>query len=421
MALRGGATWPPVRPVPRSRYGPLVFPRAFPIGRVGGVEVRIDPSWLLIALLIVWTFYARFAANHAVGLAIGMAVVGTLLFFASVLAHELAHALEAKHRGVEVRGITLFLFGGVTEMHLEAERPFDEFAISAVGPYTSIVAAAAFGIVATIATPMGYLIVGEVAGLLGWINLALAIFNLVPGAPLDGGRVLRAAVWAVSGDRHRAVRVAAYAGQGVAIVLWLVALWFALSVPGGVFSALWWGFIGWFLWQAAISERRRGEVELLLEGRTVATLTTTTPPRLQADRTLSVIADQIASSPGFDVYPVAASPDEYDADGERGEDEGDEIVGVLRLADVLEMDPTDRNFRTARDAMRPIGRVPSIHEDEPMLTLLRRISEEPLLKVVDGDGQVVSTLSQRQVSAALDRLRSLERERQPTSRFRAEP
>ncbi|MDX1659380.1 MAG: site-2 protease family protein [Nitriliruptorales bacterium] len=380
-----------------------MFPRAFRIARISGIDVKIDPTWIFIALLVVWTFYSRFAEGRGSGMAVGMAVAGTLLFFGSVLAHELAHALEAKHRGVEVRGITLFLFGGVTEMHLEAERPFDEFAISAVGPYTSLVAAALFGITATIATALGYEIVGEVAGLLGWVNVVLAFFNLVPGAPLDGGRVLRSIVWAVTDNRHRAVRVASYAGQGVAILLWLLGVRAVLTSPAGVFNALWWWFIGWFLWQAAVSERRQAETELLLEGRTVASLSPTAPPRLHQDRPLSIIADQIAASPGFDIYPVVA-PDDEDAPSDG------RIVGALHLPDVLEMDPTDRNFRTAGEVMRPIDHIPSIPASEDLKVLLRRINDEQVLKVVDADGRVQSLLSRRQVVAALDRLHALAQE-----------
>ena len=156
------------------------------------------------------------------------------------------------------------------------------------------------------------------------------------------------------------------------------------------------------------------ETELLLQGRTVASLSPTAPPRLREDRPLSLIADQIASSPGFDIYPVVAAGDDAhgEAAGRVGRDtvREERIVGALHLPDVLEMDPTDRNFRTAGEVMRPIERIPSIHAGEDLEVLLRRIDDEQVLKVVDEDGRVTSLISRQQVMAALDRLHALVQE-----------
>jgi Zn-dependent protease len=172
-----------------------MFSRAVRLVRIRGIDVRLDPTLVLIALLVGWTFGTRFATVHPLGTAITMAAAGATLFFVSILAHELAHAFEAMHRGIEVRGITLFLFGGVTEMDASSETPRDEFVIAAVGPYVSLLCGAAFGLLATYASwlfpPAFATPVADVAGLLGWLNVLLAVFNLVPGAPLDGGRVLR--------------------------------------------------------------------------------------------------------------------------------------------------------------------------------------------------------------------------------------
>lgn len=378
-----------------------MFPRALRIARIGGVDVRIDPSWIIIALLVVWFFFARFGADgRTTATALTMAGVGALLFFVSVLVHELAHALEARHRDLEVRGITLFLFGGVTEMHLETERPFDEFAVSAVGPYLSLVTAAVFGLAGTALDLVGWAEAAEVAGTLGWLNVLLAVFNLIPGAPLDGGRVLRALIWAVTKDRQRSVRIASYAGQVVAGLLAAWGVWTVINAPEALFDALWLGFIAWFMWQAASAERRHAETASLLDGRTAGSLITVTPPRLEADRSLSLVADQIAGSPGFEVFPVTAN-------GQGSP----RIVGALHLPDVMKMDPTDRNFRTAAEVMRPIESIPAIDASESVQTLLRRIDDEPLLKVLDGDGEVAALATRRQVTAALERLHALARER----------
>lgn len=381
-----------------------MFPRALRIGQVGGVDVRVDPSWIIIALLFLWSFFTRFAdpGSRPLAIALSMAGTATLIFFLSVLAHEVAHALEARHRDLDVNAITLFLFGGVTEIQGEPRRPRDEFALAAVGPFVSIVAAALLGIATVGADAIAAPRIAEVTGTMAWINLLLGFFNLLPGAPLDGGRVLRALIWAVTRDRHRAIRFAAYAGQGLAGLLWLLGLWMVLVSPGsGFFSALWFGAIGWVMWQAAVGERRFGATQALVAGKTVADIVAGSAPRFPADRPLTLVVDQIASTPGIEIYPVVAGSDR--------EGSG-EVVGALHLPDVLAMDPTDRNFRNAGEVMRPIAAIPEIDADAPVHLLLQRLHQQPLLKVCR-DGTVIALITARQANAALERLHALREER----------
>jgi Zn-dependent protease len=253
-----------------------MFPRALRLVRIAGVDVRLDPSLLVFAALIVWTFTGRFRPSHGLTVALTMALVGTICFLGSILAHELAHALEARHRGMHVEGVTLFLFGGVTEMHAHGQTARDELAVAAVGPYVSLVCAALLGLLATfasdllpaaVATP-----VATVAGLLGWLNLALALFNLIPGAPLDGGRVLRAVLWLLLHDRMLALRVSVRAGQALAIALVAGAGWLLLRVPGSAVSALLTAAIGVFLYVAARKELQHAVLDELLTEHTVGQL-----------------------------------------------------------------------------------------------------------------------------------------------------
>lgn len=242
-----------------SRYVACMFPRAVRILRIRGVDVRLDPSWVVIALLVGWTFLHRFSdPERSVLVVVVMAVATSLGFFGSVLAHELGHAFEAGHRDLEVHGITLFLFGGVTEMDMHTHRPRDEFTVAAIGPWTSLVLASVFGLGA--AALDWYLPALEepalVLGLLGWINLFVALFNIIPGAPLDGGRVLRAGLWALTGDRERAKILAARAGQLVAMLVWAVGVW-AWVDRRQLLAALWFGVIGLFMFAAAHVERRQ--------------------------------------------------------------------------------------------------------------------------------------------------------------------
>lgn len=376
-----------------------MFSRSYRVARIGGVDVRIDPSWLVLALLVLWSFHVQFASpGRGQGLTLAMAATAAVLFFLSLLAHELAHALEGLHRDIEVHGITLMIFGGVTEMGVSPRRPRDEFVISAVGPYVSLVAGAFFGLVATFTSAFdGPRPVAEVAGVLGWINVFLALFNLIPGAPLDGGRVLRSAIWAVTRDRHRAVRWASYAGQLVAAVLLLLAARLVVVQPDAFVTALWAGFIGWFMWRAARQERRRAEVEELLEGRTIAALTVVAPPRLHPEARLVDVTDLLAGAPGIEIFPVVL------AAGEDG------LVGALHVGDVMEIPQPDRGGRTVGEAMRPISELRQVPEDLDLLEVAAIVSHGDPVVVVDDTGRAQALVTPGQLQAALERWHALAR------------
>jgi Zn-dependent protease len=206
-----------------------VFGTSWRVGRIAGVEVRIDSSWVVIALLITYSMYLRLSVLYRElegGGAVGLAFLSAVLFFGSVLVHELAHALVAQARGIRVQDITLFLFGGATRARVESRGPGDEFLIALVGPLTSGLLAGLFGIVAGLG---GNVLSRPLAGTLGylaWVNLLLAVFNLVPGFPLDGGRLLRSAIWKTTGSLARATRIASLAGQGVG--------WLLVAAGGGL-------------------------------------------------------------------------------------------------------------------------------------------------------------------------------------------
>src|SRR5688572_1921538 len=197
------------------RYDEMMGTNAWTIGRFRGVEIRIDPSWSVIAFLVGYSFYVllsfRFPDIAGTG-RLTLALVMTLVFFLGVLVHEIAHAWTALARGIEVHSITLYMFGGATHAELETENPSDELIIAGVGPLTSLAIAALLWVVSLLA---GETAIGYAAGYLGWINLALAVFNLVPGFPLDGGRVLRSLVWKANNDFVAATRLASRVGHAV--------------------------------------------------------------------------------------------------------------------------------------------------------------------------------------------------------------
>lgn len=367
---------------------------ALRVGSVRGIDIKIHASWIIIALLVGWTFWARFSGTHGHGVAsaLVMAVVASVLFFLSVLAHELAHSLEAQHRGVTVGGITLFLFGGVTETRFDVRRPRDEFALTAVGPFTSFVLAAGFGILATYANVYDLSIVGVVAGELGWINLALGIFNLLPGAPLDGGRILRSGVWWITGDRDRAVRVAGRSGQALGAVLTVLGLFQAFFVPRGGFGGLWLAFIGWFLFTAASQELTQQEARSLLEGRTVGDLSGSLPPVLEADATAAEAAELLTSTP-WDVVLARR-------DGSLGVIELDDLAGVPR---------SRRTTERAADVASPVDDLPQVPQDRELADVLEELSGASIIAVVDDGGRLVGIATERQLVRALDRAARLNR------------
>lgn len=226
------------------------------LGRLFGVEIGFHYSWLIIAFLIVLSLVGHFQATHPEW---GRAVIWTtavltgVFFFSSIIVHELSHAMVARTGGAPVRSITLFALGGVAHIEKEAASPKAEFWMGIIGPITSVaVGLACFGI----ARLLGWEILANPASpaqamfaWLGYINFTLALFNLIPGFPLDGGRVLRALVWWATGDMNRSTRIAARVGQVVAFGL--IALGFLRFFSSANFSGLWLAFIGWFLLDAA--------------------------------------------------------------------------------------------------------------------------------------------------------------------------
>lgn len=400
-----------------------MFENAVRIFSVRDFDVRVDPSWLIIAALVVWSLWSQLVTRygHANGVALPLAVVGAVLFFASVLAHELAHALEGHHRGVEIGGITLFLFGGVTEARLDVDRPADEFTIAAVGPYTSFVIGAGLGLVVTgihEATPLlseaavaALLPVADILGILGWINIGLGVFNLLPGAPLDGGRVLRSAIWRLTGDRDRSIAWAAYAGQGLGMLLIGAGLLQAFFTTQGFVGGLWLAFIGWFLFAAARGELAQRRIKLLLQHRSVGSLTLPLGASLPEDTSVAMATPELMRG-AVDTVPVTR-------DGE--------VVGVVTVRDVARVDAADRPFRGLRDVMRPVGSLPTVDSSDPAYQVLDRMSGGPgggragrdapgdVVAVMEGK-RLVGVMTAGRLREALERLRALEGARPPSGR-----
>lgn len=254
-----------------------MFGGGFRIFRIFGIDVRVDWSWLIILGLVTWNLSTVFGNAHpewGAGLRWGLGLVAAILFFASVLAHELAHSLVAKSRGIPVDDVTLFLFGGVSDIEQEPESAGGEFLMAILGPVTSFIIGGVLlllgGVVSSVRETGGdaMRLISQLSPLttmvlwLGTINIILGVFNLIPGFPLDGGRVLRSIVWAITGSFRTATVVAAGAGEVIAMLMIAggILMAFGVRIPifgKGLGSGLWLALIGWFLHSGA-SRHLRG-------------------------------------------------------------------------------------------------------------------------------------------------------------------
>ena len=343
------------------------------LGRIGGVEVRVNWSWLIVLALIVWTLADGVFPSQNPRLSgnthLAMAVVAALLFFASILLHELGHAWEARREGLEVDGITLWLFGGVSQFKGGFPSAGAEFRIAIAGLPSAV---------------------DGVAAWLGYINLALLVFNLIPALPLDGGRVLRAALWQSKGDLGWATRVGTDIGRVFGYLF--IGLGVAMFIFQGSFSGAWLAFIGWFLLQAATAEARYIATEAALHGLRVRDLMVRDPVTVDGDLTVGRFMDEVARSRRFTTYPVV---------------DGGRPIGLLAFGSVAALPRSEWDSRRVREAMLPLERVPLLTEDETAIDALTALSSPTSNRgLVVEDGHLAGLLSITDLTRALELRRS---------------
>jgi len=357
------------------------------LGRVGGVEVRINWSWLVILALIVWSLADGVFPSQNPGLSRGvhlaMAIVAALLFFASLLLHELGHAWQARREGMEIDGITLWLFGGVSQFKTRFPSAGAEFRIAIAGPLVSLVLGVVFVLLALAGLPSA---VDGVAAWLGYINLILLVFNLIPALPLDGGRVLRAALWQARGDLGWATRVATDVGRGFGYLF--IGLGIAMFIFQGSVSGAWLAFIGWFLFQAASAEAPYIATEAALNGLRVRDLMVRNPVTVDGDLTVGQFMDEVARSRRFTTYPVV--------DAERP-------IGLLAFSSVAALPRSEWDSRLVRDTMIPLDEVPQLTEDDTAVDALAALSPPTSNRgLVVENGHLAGLLSITDLTRALE-------------------
>jgi Zn-dependent protease/predicted transcriptional regulator len=365
------------------------------LGRIAGIRIGINWSWLVVFALITWTLADGVFPAQNPGLSdgtyIGMAIAAAVLFFVSLLLHELGHALQARHEGMEIDGITLWLFGGVAKFKGMFPSAGAEFRIAIAGPLVSLLLGALFVVIAVAASLPEAL--DGIAAWLGYINLALLVFNMLTALPLDGGPVLRSALWYFKGDFAWATRVAADVARGIGYLLIGTGLF--MFIFQGSFSGAWLAFVGWFLLQAATAESRFVATQQALEGLLVRDLMTADPVTVPADLTLGRFMDDVAWSRRFTTYPVL---------------EDGRPVGLLSFRSVAGVPRSEWDSRRVRDSMIPRDEVPLFGEDESAVDALAELSGNNVHRalVVDND-HLAGLLSITDIARALEHGRRRQR------------
>lgn len=341
-----------------------MFGRRFTLFKIFGFEIRLDASWILIALLVTWSLamgvfpYAYPELTRAEYWWMGIA--GAVLFFASIVIHELCHSLVANHYKLPMRGITLFIFGGVAEMGGEPQSPKIEFLMAIAGPLASIALGFIFRGIEVAGVRAGWpLTVIGVLGYLSWINLLLAAFNLIPAFPLDGGRVLRAALWHFKHDVLRATRIASIIGSGFGILLMIFGvyeLFFANLV-----AAVWYFLIGMFLRGASKASYRQMVLRTELAGEPVRRFMRPHPITVHPDMSIRQLVEDYMYRYDFKLYPVV--------------DEAEDLIGCVTPSEVRDLPREEWDSRHVGEVARPCSPKDTVTPDTDAMNAMQKLEE----------------------------------------------
>ncbi len=361
-----------------------MFRGGIPIGKAFGISLRLHYSWFLIFLLVTWALAALYFPetypSWSLTLKITAGVITSFLFFASVLVHELMHSIVALREGIKIQAITLFFLGGVSQMSGEPKTAGDEFRMAAAGPFSSLVLGGIFlGIFYALhsfsSLPAQF--VAAISYYLGLINILLGVFNLIPGFPLDGGRVLRSIIWWRNKNMQSATRIASNIGRGIGFLFIIGGVFLAFT--GNIFNGIWLVLIGWFLETAASSSYRQMLLQDMLKGHTASEVMTrdcaTVPPDITVER---LVNEHILSS-GRRCFPVVS-------DGH--------TEGLMTLGNVRAIHRDARNTTLVREAMIPLSQMKTVSPNEDLGNILQILTENDINQVpVIWEGRVVGMVA----------------------------
>jgi Zn-dependent protease len=373
------------------------------LGRIFGIRIGVDVSWFFVLFLIIWSlsgFYQDLFPGED-SKAFGLAVLSALLFFASILLHELGHAVVAIRNGIPIAGIDLWMFGGVAKMQRDTDSPGVEFRIAAAGPFVTLaIAVACYVIAVAISSPEAAYDamrfhaapINEATAVLGYlvfINLITLLFNLIPGFPLDGGRIVRAIAWKLTGNRNRATRFAARLGRGAGWVM--VGVGLLQFVAGDALAGIWLGFIGFFLTQSARSAEQGAALSSRIEEIRVADVMDAEPVAVPDNMGVDRVLSDFFLRYGWPWFPVV------DVEGH--------LVGVISREAVEAVDEDKRPITPAASAMARVDDESSLRVglEEPLEAALSHegLARLGAIMAVDGDGMLRGIVTVDQVRRAL--------------------
>ncbi len=364
-----------------------------PLGRILGIPIGLDYSWFVIFGLLTWmlagSYYPAEFKNWPPFLYWFVGAVTAIMLFVSVLLHELGHSVVALQYKIPVRSITLFLFGGVAQIGAEPPSAISEFLIAIAGPLVSLTLAVVFYSVEPLVAGMEPLL--GLAKYLAYINLALVLFNLIPGYPLDGGRVFRAMVWAITKNLRRATLIAANVGRFIAFVLIFIGVWQMFS--GNFGGGLWFAVIGWFLDNAASAQVHQVMFQGLLVGHRVSQAMNTQCTSVSGSLTLQDLVDKHILTSGQRCFLV---------------NRGDDTVGLMTLHRIKEVPRSEWVTTSASQVMLPWEELKHVDPDAELWVALQEMDRDGVNQLpVTRDHKVIGMLSREDVITFLRTLREL--------------
>ncbi|MHC5022430.1 MAG: M50 family metallopeptidase [Planctomycetota bacterium] len=368
-----------------------MFSRRFKILTAFGFPIYLDLSWFVIAVLITWSLATYVFPQWQEGLTTptywAMGVAGAIGLFVSIVLHELGHSLVARRFGLQMKGITLFIFGGVAEMTDEPPSPKAEFVVAAAGPLVSLALGAAFSAASVLAVAADLpLSVSGVAAYLGLINFILVAFNVLPAFPLDGGRMFRALLWRLKDDLRWATRITSEVGSWFG--LGFIALGVVTFIGGGFIGGMWWFLIGLFLRQAAQGSYQQLLIRRALEGEPVRRFMQSEPVTVPPEITIRQFIDEYVYRHYFKMYPVTRN---------------DDLVGCVTLRQIKDVPREDWAVRTIGDLAHPCAAENMVSADSDALAALGRMNRSGAsrLMVVDEGGRLVGVLALKDLAQFL--------------------
>lgn len=367
--------------------------RAFNIGKLFGVQLRLDYTWFLIFLVVTGSLSLHYFPQEFPGwgwmLYWAMGIVTSLLFFASVVTHELAHSYLAMTNGVPVKSITLFVFGGIAQITREARRPSIELKMAAAGPGSSLLLGGLFGAVAWLTQSTSEPLSAMAFWLL-YVNVSLAAFNLLPGFPLDGGRVFRSILWHFTGNYERSTRIAAWVGRSIGLLMILGGILFAYFEQQW-FSGVWLAFIGWFLTSAARNSYRQAQWRGALSRLQVSQVMTSEYAAVPQNLTISELVQHYVFPAGRNFFMVA---------------DGDRPVGFMTLAAIKSIPRERWDTTLLKDVAIPLGKALVAYPEQDVLSVFEEMNADDVSYVPVMNGDVVVGIIARDTLLRLLNIRS---------------